>query len=150
MGRSQETFGKKEREKKKQKKREEKALRKQHRKENATGGDFDDMIAYVDENGHIVDTPPDPKKKAKIKAENISLDYTKNSSDVDDEPLQGKVSFFNDEKGYGFIKDLSSQESYFVHINKVDGEITEGDKVTFELEKGPKGLVAASVKKIVS
>ncbi|MFL2581898.1 MAG: cold-shock protein [Flavobacteriales bacterium] len=35
-----------------------------------------------------------------------------------------------------------------MHINKVQGEITEGDKVTFELEKGPKGLVAANVKKI--
>jgi len=148
MGRSQETFGKKEREKKKQKKREEKALRKQQRKENASGGDFDDMIAYVDENGQIVDTPPDPAKKTKIKAENISLDYTKNSVDMEEEPLQGKVSFFNDDKGYGFIKDLSSQESYFVHINKVNGEISEGDKVTFELEKGPKGMVAANVKRI--
>ena len=67
---------------------------------------------------------------------------------MEEEPLQGKVSFFNDEKGYGFIKDANSKDSYFVHINKVEGEITEGDKVTFDLEKGPKGLVAANVKKI--
>jgi len=67
---------------------------------------------------------------------------------MEDEALQGKVSFFNDEKGYGFIKDNNSKDSYFVHINKVEGEITEGDKVTFELEKGPKGLVAANVKRI--
>ena len=106
------------------------------------------MIAYVDEFGQIVDTPPDPSKKTKIKAENINLDYSKQSIDMEEEALQGKVSFFNDEKGYGFIKDNNSKDSYFVHINKVEGEITEGDKVTFELEKGPKGLVAANVKRI--
>ena len=148
MARSQETFGKKEREKKRQKKREEKALRKQQRKENAVGGNFDDMIAYVDENGQIVDTPPDPAKKTKIKAENINLDYSKDAIDLEEEPMQGKVSFFNDDKGYGFIKDANSRDSYFVHINKVEGEIAEGDKVTFELEKGPKGMVAANVKRI--
>jgi cold shock CspA family protein len=148
MARSQETFGKKEREKKRQKKRQEKALRKEERKSNSIGGKFEDMIAYVDEFGQIVDTPPDPAKKSKIKAENINLDYSKEAIDMEEEPLQGKVSFFNDEKGYGFIKDSNSKDSYFVHINKVEGEITEGDKVTFDLEKGPKGLVAANVKKI--
>ena len=76
MGRSQETFGKKEREKKRLKKKQEKGLRKEQRKANATGGDFESMLAYVDENGHIVDTPPDPAKRTKIKAENISLDYS--------------------------------------------------------------------------
>jgi len=148
MARSQETFGKKEREKKRHKKKQDKALRKEERKANASGGNFEDMIAYVDENGQIVDTPPDPSKKTKIKAENINLDYSKNAVDLDEEPLQGKVSFFNDEKGYGFIKDANSKDSYFVHVNKVEGTITEGDKVTFELEKGPKGMVAANVKKI--
>ncbi len=148
MARSQETFGKKEREKKRLKKKQDKALRKEERKANASGGNFEDMIAYVDENGQIVDTPPDPSKKTKIKAENISLDYSKDAVDLEDEPMQGKVSFFNDEKGYGFIKDANSKDSYFVHVNKVEGTITEGDKVTFELEKGPKGMVAANVKKI--
>ncbi|MFL2581897.1 MAG: hypothetical protein ACJ0QJ_01925 [Flavobacteriales bacterium] len=94
MARSQETFGKKEREKKRQKKKQEKALRKEERKSNASGGKFEDMIAYVDEFGQIVDTPPDPTKKTKIKAENINLDYSKQSSDMEEEPLQGKVSFF--------------------------------------------------------
>ncbi len=148
MARSQETFGKKEREKKRLKKKQDKALRKEERKANASGGNFEDMIAYVDENGQIVDTPPDPSKKTKIKAENISLDYSKDAVDLEDEPMQGKVSFFNDEKGYGFIKDANSKDSYFVHVNKVEGTITEGNKVTFELEKGPKGMVAANVKKI--
>ncbi|MBL57299.1 MAG: DNA-binding protein [Flavobacteriales bacterium] len=148
MGRSQETFGKKDREKKRIKKREEKALRKQQRKENASSGKFEDMLAYVDENGQIVDTPPDESKKKKIKAESINLDYSKIESEPTDSLLNGKVTFFNDEKGYGFIKDLDSNESYFVHVNKINGEIHEGDKVSFEIEKGPKGFVASNVTKI--
>ena len=149
MGRSQETFGKKEREKKRLKKKQEKGQRKEQRKANATGGDFESMLAYVDENGHIVDTPPDPAKRTKIKAENISLDYSKAANEVEEETeLTGKVSFFNDSKGYGFIKDKNSNESYFVHVNGTIDEITEGDKVTFELEKGPRGFNAVKVKKI--
>jgi cold shock CspA family protein len=149
MGRSQETFGKKEREKKRLKKKQEKGQRKEQRKANATGGDFESMLAYVDENGHIVDTPPDPTKRTKIKAENISLDYSKAANEVEEETeLTGKVSFFNDSKGYGFIKDKNSNESYFVHVNGTVDEITEGDKVTFELEKGPRGFNAVKVKKI--
>lgn len=145
MGRSQETFGKKDREKKRKKKKEEKAVRKEQRKSTATGGDFESMIAYVDEYGRIVDTPPDPAKKEKIKAENISLDYTK--EDVEDEsPIkEGKVTFFNESKGYGFIKHKDSNDSFFVHINSTKTNIAEGDKVTFEVEKGPKGLVAVNV-----
>jgi len=64
MARSQETFGKKEREKKRLKKKEEKRLKRVDRKDSPTG-DFDSMIAYVDENGQLSDTPPDPTKKKK-------------------------------------------------------------------------------------
>ena len=60
MARAQETFGKKEREKKRLKKREEKAKKKEQRK---SSGEQDSMFVYVDENGHLVDTPPDPSKK---------------------------------------------------------------------------------------
>ena len=64
MARSQETFGKKEKEKKRLKKREEKQKRKEERKANSNkGGDLDSMLAYVDEYGNITDTPPDPTKK---------------------------------------------------------------------------------------
>ena len=106
-------------------------------------------MAYVDENGVITDTPPDPTKKKKvIKASNIVLGVPK-KEDIEIDPVhQGKVAFFNDEKGYGFIKDLESQESYFVHINNTTEPIGEGDKVSFELESGPKGLVAVKVTKV--
>lgn len=149
MGRSNETFSKKEKEKKKLQKRKEKLARKEARKENSTGGGLDDMIAYVDENGVITDTPPDPtKKKKEIKASSIEIGVPKRE-DIEIDPIhQGKVTFFNDEKGYGFIKDAESQDSYFVHINNTNEPIGEGDKVSFELESGPKGLVAVKVNKV--
>lgn len=151
MGRSNETFNKKEKEKKKLQKKKEKLARKEARKAEGGGGSsLDDMIAYVDENGVITDTPPDPtKKKKEIKAENIVLGVPKKEDIEEQTDFEGKVTFFNTEKGYGFIKDRDSQESYFVHINNVmeDG-IAEGDKVAFEIEPGPKGMVAIKVKKI--
>lgn len=67
MGRSQNSFMKKQREKKKQKKKEEKMERKKERKENSTGGSLDEMIAYVDEFGNITDTPPELPKEEKDK-----------------------------------------------------------------------------------
>lgn len=146
MGRSNETFSKKEKEKKKIQKRKEKAAKKEARKENATSGSLDDMIAYVDENGVITDTPPDPTKKKKvIKASSIEIGIPKREDVYIDPVHQGIVSFFNDEKGYGFIKDLESQDSYFVHINNTKEPISEGNKVSFELESGPKGPVAVKV-----
>ena len=58
----------------------------------------------------------------------------------------GTVTFFNDSKGFGFIKDLKSQESIFVHVNALSEQIKENDKVTFETERSPKGLNAIKVK----
>ncbi|MFT4600336.1 MAG: cold shock CspA family protein [Arenicella sp.] len=151
MARSSETFGKKEKEKKKAQKRKEKEAKKLARKEASDGADtgLDAMMAYVDENGVISDTPPDPTKKRKvIKAENIQLGYKKEDMPEVDPIHEGKVSFFNDDKGYGFIKDKDSQDSYFVHINNSREPIAEGDKVQFELEPGQKGMAAVKVKKI--
>ncbi len=61
----------------------------------------------------------------------------------------GTVKFFNESKGYGFIKDPNTQESIFVHINGLIDQIKENDKVTFEVERGQKGLNAVKVKKDV-
>lgn len=64
MGRSQETFGKKDREKKKLKQRQDKQEKMEERKANAKQGkSLDDMMAYIDEDGNISSTPPDPKRK---------------------------------------------------------------------------------------
>ncbi|MEY4521635.1 MAG: hypothetical protein RIT10_820 [Bacteroidota bacterium] len=147
MGKSQETFSKKEKEKKRLKKRQDKLVKKEERKSTSEGGSLESMMAYVDEFGNISDTPPDPTKKKKIIASNIEIGVPKR----DDEPQvtgrQGKVTYFNDAKGYGFIKDLMTQENVFVHINGLLDPVKENDNVTFEVERGMKGMNAVRVKK---
>jgi len=143
-----ETWNKKEREKKKQQAKKEKAERKQERKEHAKdGNNLDDMIAYLDENGNLSSKPPDPRKKITVNVEDIEIGVPKQEA-VNPEDLirKGTVTFFNDAKGYGFIKDQDSQESIFVHINSLTEAIKEHNKVTFELEMGPKGANAVNVK----
>jgi len=142
MGRSQETFGKKEKEKKRLKKRQDKQKKKDERKPGGSG--LDDMIAYVDENGMIVDSPPDITNKEKIDAESIAISVPKKAEE--DPVKKGRVEYFNTDKGYGFIKDLDSQEKYFCHVNGLLDKVKEGDKVSFELEKGLKGMNAVRVK----
>lgn len=149
MAKSQQTFSKIEKEKKKLKKREEKQKKKAERLANSNKGNgLDSMVAYVDEYGYATDTPPDPSKKKKIKAENIEIGIPKREKEEYDPVKKGKVAFFNDSKGYGFINEEETQERYFVHINGLIDEVKENDKVTFELEKGPKGMNAVRVKKV--
>jgi cold shock protein len=59
---------------------------------------------------------------------------------------QGKVKFFNQSKGFGFIKDNESDKEYFVHATGLIDEIREDDEVSFELKEGKKGLNAVNVK----
>jgi len=150
MARSQETFGKKEKEKKRKKKREEKLKKKAERKDNSNkGGDLESMMAYVDEFGNISDTPPDPTvKRVEVDAESIELGVPKREEIVMDAVRKGKVEFFNDQKGFGFIKEDETQEKFFVHVHGCTEEIRENDKVSFELEQGLKGLNCVRVKKI--
>lgn len=147
MGRSQETWNKKEREKKKQKDKKDKAEKKQERKDSAgTGKSLNDMMAYIDENGNIVDSPPDPSRRVEVKLEDVVIGVPKyDPSNEPDANRQGIVTFFNEGKGFGFIKDLQSQESIFVHINACNDRIQENSKVSFEVERGPRGLQAANV-----
>lgn len=151
MAKSQDSYNKKEQEKKRKKKNEDKLERKEQRKaEKAKGGTktLEEMFSYVDENGNLSSTPPDPSKKKVIRAEDIVLGVPFR----DDTPMevirQGQVKFFNDEKGYGFIIDAETKDSVFVHINNISGTIRENDKVTFEVEMGPKGPNAVRVKLI--
>ncbi len=150
MGRSQETFNKKEKEKRKLKKKKEKLQRKEDRKaDSQKGKGLEDMLAYVDEDGNIISTPPDPGKKKKIKAEDIEVGVSKQKEpDPADLIRKGTVTFFNHSKGYGFIKDHETQESVFVHINGLTEQVDEGDKVSFEVEMGQKGPNAVRVKKL--
>lgn len=59
---------------------------------------------------------------------------------------EGKVKFFNDSKGYGFITDNESGSEYFVHVSGLVDEVREDDAVSFELTEGRKGLNAVNVK----
>jgi cold shock CspA family protein len=149
MGKSQETFSKKEKEKKKLKQRKDKEEKMEERKANAKKGkSLDDMMAYVDENGNISSTPPDPRKKKTFKQEDVQIGIPKQEAREQGEVIRtGVVTFFNEAKGFGFIKDLQTQESVFIHVNQLSEPIKENDKVTFEVETGPKGLSAINVKK---
>jgi len=150
MAKSQQTFSKYEREKKQAKKREEKLKKKELRKANSNkGAGFDNMIVYVDENGNFTDTPPDPAKKIKVDASTIEIGIPKKEDREEVSSVrEGKVSFFDSSKGFGFILEKDSQEKYFVHVSGTTEEIVENDKVSFELERGLKGMNAVNVKKI--
>ena len=146
MGRSQESFNKKEIRNRKEKKRKEKEKKRLARKEIEKKGGLDDMIAYVDAKGNITSTPPDPSKKEEVKLEDIQVSVPQ-SEDIPMDPIRkGVVTFFNDSKGFGFIRDLETKESVFVHINDVIEDITEGNKVSFEVTMGHKGPAAINVK----
>jgi cold shock CspA family protein len=149
MAKSQQTFNKIEKEKKRLKKREEKKKKKEERKSSPKGSDFE--IAYVDEHGNLTDTPPDPSKKIIVDIEDIEIGIPRKEDSEEQEvkkDKEGKVSFFDHSKGFGFILDSINQEKYFVHVSGLIDEIEENDKVTFELERGMKGMNAVRVKKI--
>ena len=148
MARPQETFNKKELEKKRLQKRKEKEQKKEQRKaESKSGKSLEDMLAYVDENGNISSTPPDPSRKKIINKSDVSLESRNTGSNMSlHERRNGKVNFFNSSKGFGFIRDEITQENIFVHVKSLETEIKENDLVTFETEKSFKGPVAVKVR----
>lgn len=148
MSKSQETYSKKEKEKKRLKKRKEKQEKRAERKAASKGGGLDNMLAYIDENGNISDTPPDPEKKVEYELEDIVTSVPKQEVFDIDAVREGKIDFFNTEKGFGFIKEIGTGDSYFVHYKGLTEDVDEGNKVSFQLEKGMKGLNAINVKKI--
>ncbi len=58
----------------------------------------------------------------------------------------GTVKFFNQQKGFGFIKEDSTGTEYFVHVSGLVNQVKDGDQVTFELKEGKKGLNAVEVR----
>jgi cold shock CspA family protein len=147
MSKSQETYSKKEKEKKKLKKRKDKEEKREERKANSNKGkSFEEMLAYVDENGNLSSTPPDPSKRKIINIEDIQLGARKEQAvEPADLIRKGTVTFFNENKGYGFIRDERSQESVFFHVNGLTAQVKEKDKVSFEVERGQKGLNAVKI-----
>jgi cold shock CspA family protein len=152
MAKSQQTYSKSEKEKKRLKKREDKRKKMEARKlEKEASGKKGIEFAYVDHNGNLTDTPPDPSLKVKVKAKNIVIGIPKTPEgerEAFDPVRNGTVSFFDTSKGFGFIIDSENNEKYFTHVSGLIDEIVENDKVSFELEKGMKGMNAVRVKKV--
>lgn len=149
MAKSGDSFGKKEKEKQRAKHKQDKAEKMQERKSNAKKKSLDDMMAYIDENGNIVDTPPDPSRRRTVNAEDIEINVAKQRPEEDEDPVRtGTVAFFNEDKGFGFINDSRTKERIFLHIRQLSAPVQEGDQVQFEIEQGPKGLAAVNVKPV--
>jgi len=149
MAKSQQSFSKNEKEKKRLKKREDKRKKMEARKAEAKeSGKKGIEFAYVDHFGNLTDTPPDPSQKTVIDAEDIDVSVPKtleSDREAFDPVRKGTVSFFDTSKGFGFIVDSENQEKYFCHVSGLIDEITEGNLVSFELEKGMKGMNAVKV-----
>jgi cold shock CspA family protein len=148
MAKSKETFGKKEKEKQRLKKRREKEEKMEERRSNATKGkSLDEMLAFVDENGNISATPPDRSKMRSINLEDIQLGAAPEMSLTEEAVHTGVLESFNQEKGYGFIRDSKTKDTVFVHQNNMVGPLNRGERVSFEIEQTPKGPGAINVKK---
>lgn len=148
LARSNQTFSKRERELKREKKRKEKEAKKLVRAENKTTLDSDDMIAYVDEFGQVTSTPPDLSQREEVNLEDIAISVPKKEETEDEGPREGIVSFFNTDKGFGFIRDLTTQERVFVHVSNLLEEIAEDQRVTFEIEMTERGAGAVKVARV--
>jgi len=148
MAKGSTTFNKREKEKRRLQKRQEKELKKEERK--ANGGDsksFEDMLAYVDENGNLSSTPPDLSRKQVIREADIELTSRNKGGSTPSFMRKGFVKFFNEEKGFGFIKDTMSGEEFFFHFQAADFQVTQSANVTFDIAPGPKGMVAVKIVK---
>lgn len=140
-----ETFSKKELEKKKAKERKEKVEKMQQRKlNNKKGKSLDEMMAYLDENGNLTSRPPDMRNRIEIDPADIILGAAPQGREHDVQHT-GFVLSFDEAKGYGFISDSQSKESIFVHSNNISQLLKKGNKVSYELQKGPKGFSAVNV-----
>jgi cold shock CspA family protein len=149
MAKSKETFNKKDKEQKRFKYKQDKRQKMEERKANKKDGNsLEGMIAYLDENGNLSDTPPDPRYKKVFNQEDMQIGVPKREP-VNPEDLirTGKVTFFNKAKGFGFINDIVSNERIFFHINDTMEPLEESDKVRFQISQGPRGLNASQVTK---
>ena len=145
-----EFFSKRDREKKKQHARKEKEEKKRERKESTRNGNsLADMMAYIDENGNLTSIPQDPKRKLDFSINEIQISAPKATElNSTDEYEEGIVTFFNEEKGYGFIREAKTKQSIFVHNKQLLMPIKIDNKVRFLITKGIKGPEAIEVSMI--
>lgn len=138
MSRSQITFSKKEREKKKQQKKQQKLEKREFNKtNNDKGKSLEELFAYVDANGNISDTPPSPEGAKKDNAE--WFDQTADSYAF------GKVSFYNNEGRYGFIRNNETKESVYFNDRLAGQALEVGQRVKFKFAKSRQGVQVSEV-----
>lgn len=147
MARSQQSFSKREKEKQRAKEKQEKREKMAERKATKKDQPFDDMMAYIDENGNLSSTPPDPSKKRTFEATEIEIGVPQRTADEEEPIRTGTVNFFNTAKGFGFIKDSRTGDTIFFHQNNVSFAVKEGDKLRFETGTSDKGPVAINIEK---
>jgi cold shock CspA family protein len=148
MAKSKETFNKKQKEQKRFKQKQDKIQKMEERKANKKSGNgLDGMMAYLDEDGNLTDTPHDPRLKKVFKQEDIEIGVPKHQPE-EITFRTGVVTFFNTSKGFGFINDLTTNERIFFHINDLMQPVEETQKVQFMVERGPRGLNAVQVSRI--
>ena len=149
MSKSKESFNKKDRENKKRKQQELKREKKESRKSSGSSENLSTMMAYLDENGNLTSTPPDPSLRKTFNLEDIQIGVP--AGNISEEPeeavKEGVVSYFNLSKGFGFIIQDKTGERIFMHVNQMKDRISENDRVEFETERGHKGLSAVNVKR---
>lgn len=143
-----ETFNKKEKEKKRREKKMAKQERKETRKANSKGSNLEDMLAYVDEFGNLTSTPTEYKNKKETSLDEIRISVPTQEERAQIETKKGTVKFFNTEKGFGFINDLTSGKDIFFHVNSLIHQVQMNDRVAFELTRGKKGSEAINITKL--
>ena len=146
MAKNKDSFNKREKEKQRRKEKQGKKEKMEERRANQVKGkSLDDMMAYIDEDGNITSTPPDPQKKKVFNAEDIEIGVPK-SQEVEASIKEGKIEYFNESKGFGFIMQNNGVKIFF-HINQTTYPVQEGDLVNYTVERGPRGLNAVGVAK---
>ncbi|MBA5791549.1 cold shock domain-containing protein [Flavobacterium sp. xlx-214] len=138
------SFTKKENNKKKTKRLQDKQLRRDDRKDNNNKGKtLDDMIVYVDVNGHFTEVPPHMQNRDADLARAIKAQQTSADPDAD---FTGIVNYMS-EKGFGFITEDETGENVFFHVGQTTQTVEKHNKVTYKKELTPKGYQAVEVKK---
>lgn len=142
MARSQLTFRKKEQAKKKQLKKKEKQERREFNKSNnQKGKTLEEMFAYVDQFGNISDTPP--TETYKFKEEDLQP-----PADPEDQYLYGKVSYYNENGHYGFIRDNESRETVYFNDNLAGMVLELNQKVKYKYKRSKQGNQVSEVELI--
>ena len=146
MAKSKESFNKREKEKQRQKeKREKREKMEERRAGQVKGKPLDEMLAYIDENGNISSTPPDPKKMRPVNLEDIEIGVPLRT-ETENALKTGRIDYFDQNKGFGFIIQDNGEKVFF-HISRTSYPVREGDRVNFTIERGPKDWQAVNVEK---